>query len=105
MYPALILGRELEQRGAAASVRCHATTRSPIGICEDAAYPIHSGYRLHSFFDSERETYLYNLVYYDAVIVVTDTVADDAQARADIAKALRFYGCPKIIVVEGGRRV
>lgn len=105
MYPALILGQELEQNSAAASVRCHATTRSPIGICEDAAYPIHCGCRLRSFFDRERETYLYNLAYYDIVIIVTDTVANDSQARADIVNALRFYGCPKIIVVEGGCHV
>ncbi len=48
MYPALILGQELERTGAL--VKCHATTRSPIGVCQDAAYPIHSGFKLHSFF-------------------------------------------------------
>ena len=33
MYPALILGRELEKQFPTISVKCHATTRSPIGIC------------------------------------------------------------------------
>lgn len=105
MYPALILGQELEKRGAAASVKCHATTRSPIGICPEESYPIRSGFRLHSFYDNARETFIYNLSRYDAAVVVTDTIEDDLQARSDLEKALRLNGCDNIIFVEGGRRV
>ncbi len=105
MYPSLILGRELERSGHAASVSCHATTRSPIGICNDRAYPIRSGRKLHSFYNRERETYIYDLSSYDAAIILTDTAEDDLQARADISQALKDSGCPRVIVVEGGRRV
>lgn len=105
MYPSLILGRELERSGTVASARCHATTRSPIGICSDPSYPIHSGYKVHSFFDNEREAYIYNLTGYDMAVVLTDTNCDDLQARADISKALRINGCKRIVFVEGGCHV
>ncbi len=105
MYPALILGREIERRFSTISVKCHATTRSPIGICSDPSYPFHLGYKIHSFYDDIRETFIYNLDYYDMVIVLTDTCSDSAQARADISKALRTKGCSKILFVEGGCHV
>ena len=105
MYPALILGRELERKFPIISVRCHATTRSPIGICVDPSYPIHLGYKIHSFYSDVRETFIYNLDCYDAAIVFTDTSSNDLQARADISKALRTNGCPKIMFIEGGCHV
>ena len=101
MYPALVLAQCL--RGS--DVVCHATTRSPIGLCTDPAYPIRSGFRLHSFYDGERTTYIYNLRSYDLAIVYTDTPNDDARARADIAAALGESGCPKVIFIEGGQYV
>lgn len=102
MYPALILGRELEKQFPTISVKCHATTRSPIGICSDPSYPIHLGYKIHSFYDDVRKTFIYNLDCYDIVIVLTDTCSNDLQARADISKVLRAKGCLKILFVEGG---
>ena len=105
MYPALTLGRELEKCSSIKSVKCHATTRSPIGICTDPLYPIRLGYKIHSFYDENRETYIYNLACYDMVVVLTDTCCDDRKARADISKALRINGCQKIIFIEGGNRV
>lgn len=102
MYPALIFGRELERKYPTISVNCHATTRSPIGICSDPSYPIHLGYKIHSFYDDIRETFIYNLDCYDMVIVLTDTSSNDLQARADISKALWTKGCPQILFVEGG---
>lgn len=105
MYPALIFGRELERNSCAASVRCHATTRSPIGVCADPSYPIHLGYQIHSFYDRVRETFIYNLACYDMAVVLTDTSCNDSQARADISKVLRTNGCQKILFIEGGRHV
>ena len=47
MYPALILGQEIERSGLTGLVYCHATTRSPIGIWSgDDGYPITEGYRI-----------------------------------------------------------
>lgn len=103
MYPALLLGRELERRGT--YVMCHATTRSPIGVCPEADYPIRAGYQLHSFYERERETFLYNLAPCDAAVVVTDAPHHMPQAESDVAEALRLSGCAKLIIVEGGRHV
>lgn len=75
MYPALRLGAVLEDMGQNYHVRCHATTRSPIGVCTDENYPITSGYKLNSFYDINRPTYIYNLCEYDTVVVVTDIIA------------------------------
>lgn len=105
MYPALIFGREMERKYPTISVRCHATTRSPIGICADPSYPIYLGYKIHSFYGGVRETFIYNLTCYDMVIVLTDTSRNDLQARADMSKVLRTNGCQKILFVEGGCHV
>lgn len=105
MYPSLILARELEKSGDTASVKCHSTTRSPIGISSKPEYPIHSGYRIHSFYEAERLTYIYNLTKYDAAVVFTDTSQNDYLARADISAALQANGCDNILFVEGGSNV
>ena len=103
MYPALVLGQVLEARGFA--IRCHATTRSPIGICREDGYPIRSGYRLHSFYDAERTTFLYNLDCYDGAVILTDTIVDDSRAVSDLRYALELHGCRKIVFIEGGKHV
>ena len=40
------MAKWLEQQGMDGSVRCHATTRSPIGICTQEGYPIFSGSKI-----------------------------------------------------------
>lgn len=105
MYPSLIFGHELEKHNLVFSVKCHATTRSPIGICAEPTYPIISGYKIHSFYDNERETYIYNLTHYDMAIVITDVSIKASQAQADISMILKNNGCREILFVEGGNRV
>lgn len=70
MYPAIYLGFHLELKGA--NVFCHSTTRSPIAVSDDDGYPLSSRYKLNSFYDKDRVTYLYDFDRYDMVIVVTD---------------------------------
>ena len=97
MYPALTVGSLAEQTGLCATVRCHATTRSPIGICPDSAYPIRNGVLLPSFYGGDRKTYLYNLAAYDAALVVTDApAAVDGTACTRLAAALGQLGCPRL---------
>lgn len=103
MFPALVLGKALERLELARSVAFHATTRSPIGICTQPGYPVTVGYKVHSFYSGERETYLYNLRQYDAAILLTDGMSQDA--TADIAKALYIHGCRKLLHVQGGSHV
>ncbi len=103
MYPALMLGAELERRGY--TVRCHATTRSPIGVCDRPGYPIRCGVKLPSFYDPARTTYLYDLDRYDAAVVVSDTPRPGTDALAALTGALMAYGTEKIYYVRRGSDV
>lgn len=96
MYPALRLGERLERLGA--EVCCHATTRSPIGLCDAPGYPIRSGWKLPSFYEEERMTYVYNLKEYDTVIVLSDTKKTDLRAIQALASVLT---CKHLIYTQG----
>lgn len=96
MYPALRLGEKLERLGA--EVCCHATTRSPIGLCDVPGYPIRSGWKLPSFYEEERTTYVYNLKEYDTVIVLSDTKKTDLRAIQALASVLT---CKHLIYTQG----
>lgn len=70
MYPALFIGEKLEAFGY--EVYCHATTRSPIAVSTEDAYPLHTRYELKSLYDENRTTYLYDIDACDAVYIFTD---------------------------------
>lgn len=101
MFPALMLGKQMEEQGQWNRIFCHATTRSPIGIHHEAEYPIHEGYQICSFYEKERETYIYNLDYYDAVIIVTDSKEDCTLAMNSLGKALSHHNCGSLYLVRG----
>ncbi len=102
MLPGLLLGEYIEKQGIAASVCYHATTRSPIGICKDGEYPIKSGVMLHSFYEAERTTFLYNLQESDVVLILTDSADEEAtiQAYADLCSAYANLGCADVILIK-----
>ena len=103
MYPALILGQTLEEEGL--SVRCHATTRSPIGICSASGYPITSGHKLPSFYKDTRTTYLYNFTPCEALIIVSDAPVFQRSALEQLAAAWKPYGYQKLFFILAGRDV
>lgn len=105
MYPALRLGAVLEDMGQNYHVRCHATTRSPIGVCTDENYPITSGYKLNSFYDINRPTYIYNLCEYDTVVVVTDTFVKEFTALESLVGALPNKKAVQLFYIQGGKNV
>ena len=105
MYPALKLGAVLEDMGLSYHVRCHATTRSPIGVCTDENYPITSGYKLNSFYDINRPTYIYNLCEYDTVVVVADTHVKDFTALESLVGALPNKKAVQLFYIQGGKNV
>ena len=98
MYAGLIIAEKLENSGAYNSVKFHATTRSPIGICEDEGYPIFNGYKLQSFYEKGRQTFLYDLAKYDSVLIVTDSAPQNMEAVNELGSLFRHYGCKEIIV-------
>ena len=100
MYPAIVLGSRLEQ-ALHAKVFTHSTTRSPIGICMDEAYPIQSGYKLKSLYDAGRTTYIYNLEKYDQVILVTDSEQIPGESLDTVVRALRASGNDEILLIRG----
>ena len=102
MLPGLLFGEALGQTGAAASVRFHATTRSPIGLCGRPGYPIRGGVRLPGFYAADRVTYLYNLGETDIAVILTDSPDEQAAeaAGAALAGALAQAGCPETILVR-----
>lgn len=103
MYPALVLGRMLEERGL--SVKCHATTRSPIGICGRPGYPITSGKKLSSFYGGQRDTYIYNISPCDGLIVVSDAPVCQTKALNQLAALWEERGCKRIFFIQGGSDV
>lgn len=105
MYPALILGDLLEQAEKGCCVRCHATTRSPIGICAEKEYPIFSGSKIQSFYANDRTTYIYDMDAYDAVIVVSDTPEKGTEALCSLLAAFPLEKDARIFYVQGGQDV
>ncbi len=100
MFPALLLGKLLEERLGSARIRFHATTRSPIGIGEGLDYPVRNGFRVRSLYDPARTTFLYNLEAYDAVLLLSDARGDRTPGLSDLAAALRQFGGPKLYYAE-----
>lgn len=105
MFPALFLGAMLERQNCGFIVKCHATTRSPIGICTNQDYPIVSGCKLKSFYAENRDTYIYNVAEYDVVIVVSDTELQDLVALKNIMGAFTKNGYQQFYYVQGGKNV
>ena len=105
MYPALVLGEALEGLGEGRQVFCHATTRSPIGICTAEGYPITSGRKLPSFYEEGRTTYLYDLADYDSIVVVSDTPEPETGALEALLSAFPPNPARKVFYLQGGQHV
>ena len=97
MLPAIVAGRRLESENF--SCVTHSTTRSPIGICKEKNYPIREGFKLRSFYDSTRTTFIYNLKFYDAAIIVTNA-ENFSDGLEDLIAALEVHGVEKIFIVR-----
>ena len=105
MYPSVILAKHIEDLGIAESVKCHSTTRSPIGISGDEDYPIRSGSRIHSFYNDDRATFIYNIEEYDTAIIFTDAVSPRQKAVSDLVSLIKDKGCDNILFVKGAENV
>lgn len=97
MLPAIIAGRCLEAENF--SVVTHSTTRSPIGISRDENYPIREGFKLRSFYDATRTTFIYNLQHYDAAVIMTNA-QNFSSGLDDLLAALNVHGVGKIFFVR-----
>lgn len=89
MYPAIFVGSKIEEKGN--TVRTHSTTRSPISVYSEEKYPLYSRFQLVSLYDSRRTTYIYNLEYYDKILVITDSVSEDKIGIMSLFNALKKF--------------
>lgn len=90
MYPALFAGACLERCGH--TVKCHATTRSPIAVSRRPDYPLHSRYELDSLYEKGRRTFIYNLKKYDQVWILTDAPKPCKEGVYSLVNALKSCG-------------
>ncbi len=100
MYPAIYVAFRLEERGCL--VKCHSTTRSPIAVGTEDGYPLHERYELHSLYEEERRTFIYDLGKYDKVFILTDAAGGSGRGISDLCKALEACGNKDIYVVRWG---
>lgn len=100
MYPAIYLGYEIEKRQRVKNVRVHATTRSPIMPNLGPSYPINNKTKLMSFYETGRQTFIYNLADYDKVIIVTDADEGLDEAFYSLGEALYDRGCKDILGIR-----
>lgn len=98
MYPALYVANKIEEMGY--DVRCHSTTRSPISVSKDIAYPLHTRYELRSFYDSSRITFIYDINRYDYVIIITDANYGYEAGLYSLVGALKKSGNNNISLVR-----
>lgn len=105
MSPSLVLAEHIEASGIAEEVKCHSTTRSPIGISQGEDYPVKSGHIVHSFYSDDRTTFIYNLEKYDTAIIFTDAKSPKQGAVNDLTELIRRNGCDNILLIKGDNDV
>ncbi|MBQ3969326.1 MAG: phosphoribosyltransferase domain-containing protein [Clostridia bacterium] len=94
MYPALFIAEKFEETGI--SALSHSTTRSPITTSSENDYPLHKRFSLSSFYDPQRQTFIYDLKKYDHVVIITDSKNNYEAGANNLANALRKVGCESI---------
>lgn len=101
MLPALLIGKAIEDEKDVKSIKCHATTRSPIGVSKLPGYPIEAGFRVHSLYDSRRDTFIYNLQSYDVAVIVSDAKGAYNRGLFELSMILEEFGCQEILCLAG----
>ena len=104
MYPALYVADKIEksrrEKGLAAEVKFHATTRSPIMVSSEEEYPLHVRYELRSLYEDGRRTFVYDLKKYDLALILTDATKGSGTGTDMLVDALRSCGNETICLVR-----
>ena len=82
------------------TVKCHATTRSPIAVSREEDYPFRERYELKSLYDRNRITYIYDLQPYEKVIIVTDAGDGWKEGIISLVNALETAGNSDIRIIK-----
>lgn len=97
MYPPMLTADMLRLRNPFLKVMFHATTRSPILTSPAKEYPLHSRCGITSLYDPKRQTYIYDLDNYDAVILLSDAFFSSERAKNTI-DTLKSTGCSELYI-------
>ena len=100
MYPSIFVGRELEKRYPHININVQSTSRSPILASDDAEYPINRRFKIKSLYDSQRQTYVYNLKKYDLVIIITDKDEPSSQGLNELIDVLGKCGNTRVLFIK-----
>lgn len=100
MYPAVAAAAYLEEAYPGILVKTHATTRSPITVSKNEAYPLHTRLELSSLYEEERKTYLYDPQGYDLVLVLSDTPLDSPPGLEQLRRAFLQRGSGEFLFVR-----
>ena len=97
-FPALVLGIWLEDAGFL--VDNQVISRSPLVPDRSPAYLIHSRYALHSLYEEERNTFLYNLKPHDLTIVLTDAKDISERSLQELHEVLSVSGQEQYVLIR-----
>lgn len=98
MYPAIFVSSMIKEMGC--KVKSHSTTRSPVMVSSEEQYPLHERYEIHSFYDDERRTFIYDLKRYDKVVVITDSQNKSDRGIRDLCCGLEQCGNSDISIIR-----
>ncbi len=76
-----------------------------LSVCAQMRITRLLGYKLNSFYDINRPTYIYNLCEYDTVVVVTDTFVKEFTALESLVGALPNKKAVQLFYIQGGKNV
>lgn len=99
MYPAILTAYKIENAYKSCQVVTHSTTRSPAEPHNEENYPLKSRASIDSFYEHNRNTFLYNTYHnYKLVILITDSTTDNPCAEKSFTDA--FTECENFIIVR-----
>ena len=92
MYPVIYAADKIQTMYPEKHCYVHATSRSPIAAFRQEGYPIYSREEVVSFYEKDRNVFLYNLRQYDNVIVLTDAKKEIEDAVHSMEQVMKKYG-------------
>lgn len=92
MYPVIYAADKIQAMYPEKHCYVHATSRSPIVAFRQETYPIYSREEVVSFYEKDRNVFLYNLRKYDCVIVLTDAENKMEDAAYSMERVMKKYG-------------
>ena len=91
MYPAIYAADRIQKMYSQKQCFVHATSRSPIVALDEDGYPIYSRDNVISFYEKDRNVFIYNLKKYSQVVILTDAEQISEEAKSSIETIMQKY--------------